>query len=291
MVIVASTRAIYLGNKMLLYANMIASAIEHSYELKNPSFGTYAHNFENTADDFHSRYPVKKSWIKGPLWLRELNYTLVYYWVRLLLKLRINNRLFGVLDIGWEQEQNLSDPVFLEKVKNTRFLYLQGWQYRGSELLARHAKEIRKYFIPIKEYRENVANLMNGIRKQGEVVIGMHLRQGDFKGFLEGKYFYESIEYVKIMEKVLKLFPTKKIHFLICSNVEQDAAIFEKFDWTPGTGQFIEDMYSFVECDYLLGPPSTYTMWASFCGEVPLLQIENKEMPITLEQFKISSID
>jgi len=36
----------------------------------------------------------------------------------------------------------------------------------------------------------------------------------------------------------------------------------QPFDW-----RFI---FSFAKCDYIVGPPSTFTSWASFYGDVPV---------------------
>jgi hypothetical protein len=42
---------------------------------------------------------------------------------------------------------------------------------------------------------------------------------------------------------------------------------------TWGSGHLVEDMYAFAGCDYLVGPPSTFTTWASFYGQVPLCRL------------------
>jgi len=39
------------------------------------------------------------------------------------------------------------------------------------------------------------------------------------------------------------------------------------------------------KCDYLLGPPSTFSMWASFIGDVPLRLIKGAEENIQMDQF------
>jgi len=38
----------------------------------------------------------------------------------------------------------------------------------------------------------------------------------------------------------------------------------------------VEDLYALAECDYIIGPPSTYTLWASFYGDTPLWFMEHK---------------
>lgn len=54
-----------------------------------------------------------------------------------------------------------------------------------------------------------------------------------------------------------------------------------------GLGHFIEDMYTLAECDYIFGPPSTYTMWASFYGKRPLQKIREKNQRIDFDKFEL----
>jgi hypothetical protein len=68
----------------------------------------------------------------------------------------------------------------------------------------------------------------------------------------------------------------------------QDPARFGVGRLTLGTGHLVEDLYSFTHCDYLIGPPSTFTSWASFYGRVPLCRVESPEMPIRREDFQVA---
>ena len=43
-------------------------------------------------------------------------------------------------------------------------------------------------------------------------------------------------------------------------------------------------------CDYLIGPPSTFTSWASFIGNVPTYHIKNKYKKIELSDFVLNTI-
>jgi len=66
------------------------------------------------------------------------------------------------------------------------------------------------------------------------------------------------------MNSVVRLFEGKKIKFLICSNIPQNPSLFDNFNCGFDRRHLIEDMYALAECDYVVGPPSSYTMWASF---------------------------
>ena len=87
------------------------------------------------------------------------------------------------------------------------------------------------------------------------------------------------------MNSVVKLFNRKKIKFFIGSNIPQNQGLFYNFNCGFGSGHLIEDMYALAECDYVVGPPSSYSMWASFYGDKPLYTIRNVNKTINLKYF------
>jgi len=118
-------------------------------------------------------------------------------------------------------------------------------------------------------------------------LIGVHIRHGDYRHFMDGKYFYTFEEYHQILKEVRILFPHQKVRFCICSNVPIEKEKFYGLDIVTGPGEAIDDMYVLAGCDYLVGPPSTFTIWASFYGNTPLYQIEDPESKIKEEDFQI----
>jgi len=38
-------------------------------------------------------------------------------------------------------------------------------------------------------------------------------------------------------------------------------------------------------CDYLIGPPSTFTLWASYVGKVKYFHLKNKSGEIAIDDF------
>jgi len=93
--------------------------------------------------------------------------------------------------------------------------------------------------------------------------------------------------YFSVMKQMSLIFPDSKIHFLICSNDDIKLENFEGFHVIRGLGHELEDMYSLAYCDYIIGPPSTYTGWASFYGKTPLYSIESIENTISLKKFRL----
>ena len=62
---------------------------------------------------------------------------------------------------------------------------------------------------------------------------------------------------------------------------------FNQFEVYTETGHLIEDLYCLAKCDYLMGPNSTYTSWASIYGNVPLCHLQEREQVLQLSDFNI----
>ena len=268
-----------LCNRLFLFAHVIAFAIENKLKVFNPAFDEYCQFFKTTNKDLFCRYPHKRSLIKGNRWLRYIYYRLVH------LIFRINNilNIAPKIRLHFEKERfDFSDYKALNQVrqiKNTPITFLSGFYFRDPPNFERYANEIRKYFQPLDKYQLNISHLIKKARKKCDILMGVHIRRGDYR-MLKKLYFYTDKEYIAIMKSIKKLFPDKKVSFFIVSNAKLDKALFENLTCCFGSNDMIEDLYSLAQCNYIIGPPSTYTRWASFYGQVPLHVINYKEAEI-----------
>ena len=117
------------------------------------------------------------------------------------------------------------------------------------------------------------------IRQQADIVIGVHIRHGDYKTFENGRYYYTLDEYYNFMLKIKKLYANKRVAFFISSNESFSVSIFNDcncFRFGKEPSGDILDLYTLSICDRIVGPWSTYSRWASFIGDVPLCCIKNK---------------
>lgn len=288
MLIIASKPG-QLGNRLFLFANLIGGAIEHGYTLANPSFDEYANYFQLTSRDLFCRYPPRRSLFKGRPAARRLLYLVCYYAARALVRGGVNSRPLQAISLDWDEGLQLADPRFLARLEGRPLLFLQGWGIRDDAALAKHADRVREFFTPLEEFRANVRALIGGARRRGDVLVGVHIRRGDYRTFKGGKYFYALDAYAGLMERAGAIFPGRRVTFLVCSDEDPGGEVFSQFDCVRGTGHFIEDLYALAECDYLMGPPSTYTMWASFYGRVPLYSVLDPGRAPRLEDFAVVS--
>ncbi|GAC1589984.1 MAG: hypothetical protein NVS3B25_08050 [Hymenobacter sp.] len=75
---------------------------------------------------------------------------------------------------------------------------------------------------------------------------------------------------------------------MLCSNEPIPAADFDDFDTGRATNHYVEDLYAMAGCDYLIGPLSTYSMWASFYGRVPICHLHRPSHSIhSLDDFEV----
>ncbi|MEI1373615.1 alpha-1,2-fucosyltransferase [Nostoc sp. UHCC 0926] len=281
--LVISAKSGQLGNRLLLFANFIAFARENNFTVINPAFEEYANLFSSTDKDLLCCYPSRQFSIAGNQLLRKYYYNINRY-------LAESGR-FNTINIKRNQPFSWSNSSITKELKLRSINFFQGWVFRDGWFvddisnLQKHGEKIRAYFQPLKKYQLNVAKLISNIRSQTDVIIGVHVRHGDYQQHQNGRYFYLVEDYLKVMESAQTLFHNKKVTFLICSNQEQKEDYFQHLSYVYGNNHIIEDMYSLAECDYIIGPPSSYTMWASFYGERPLYMIRDVNKTLKIEDF------
>ena len=265
---------------------------EYGGSVLNPSFDEYAPHFQLARDVFCKFPPPLAALPAGPD-ARRKNFRHRYYefvrqvsyrglWRRKLLR-----RLVAVHHVSVEQVCILSRNPFRQLAREKKLIFLYGWWYRDYTNFDKHADAIRQFFQPAAPIQKNVDALLAQCRTQGKVVVGIHIRRGDYKEHREGRYFYEPRQYADLMRATAALFPGQ-VHFLICSNETVNPETFKEFSFTLGNNHLVEDLYSFAQCDYILGPPSTYTMWASFMGQVPLYQVFDPHAAFSPADFRVN---
>lgn len=283
-----------LGNRLFVFAHFIANAIEYGYSIQNPGFYSYSRYFEGTRNNFFCRYPAKKTLCTGS-GMQAAYYLFIN---KLVVPL---SRLLGAMKAGRiryldirsgnrsDEDYDLTNPEYIRLATSSNLLVINNaWLCRDCNNLARHADTVRAFFKPLKQHAASVAALVATARKDCDMLVGIHIRHGDYRRWQGGKYFFTASEYADVMKRFAATMPGKRVRFLICSNEQQDEQNFEGLHYVMGNNQMIEDMYAFAQCDALIGPPSTYTGWASFYGSVPLYALQSSMDTLAMADFQIS---
>lgn len=280
-----------LCNRLFNSAHLLASAIEHKHKFVNPAFYDYACYFQSTSQDIFCRFPTQSSFIQNHSVVGKLLYYIAYILSTLLRYLKnigIKFNMLKTVSASEYQDGCNLDKILPNVISNSNQLVcFQGFPLLAFSSLEKHGDEVRKYFTPSTKYQNNIRTLIADLRKDSELLIGVVIRHGDYREYLNGRYFYTLDKYSELMEQLQSLFPEKKLKFLICSDEKQNLSAFENFNFYFRSGHMIENLYSLAECDYIISPPSTYGMWASFFGKVPLYIIQDPEKSISINYFEI----
>jgi hypothetical protein len=189
--------------------------------------------------------------------------------------IRDNNSLLPILRPDINCQIRLIDFAIANKCVDNSVIIYDGWPIIDWNVVKKHDCEIRELFSLVKAKAAKVTSFIEEARKSGETLVGIHIRQGDYRHWAGGKHYFESSEYVSIMTKILEMHKNASVKFIISTNVSQDWELFSAFNYAKAPGNAIEDMYILAECDEIYGPQSSFSGWASFFGKVPLCWIQN----------------
>lgn len=277
-----------LGNRLSLFGHLIGFSAEHKVRIINFAFASYRDLFESTQGQYPCCYP--KSGLSIPF--ATLSKRIVRAFFSRLLKLSSRlpkNPLVDLIEAYDSQSHFvLSSPENLARIRSRKLTFIRGYFFRDKVNVGKNAEIIREYFKPQEKFQINIKRSTSKAKENSDLLIGVHIRQGDYKTYRGGEYFLESEEYLKVMKTMKVLFENQKIAFLICSDTSQKQELFADMNCHYGSGDLLEDLYSLAECDYLLGAPSSFSRWASFYGEVPLYVLKNSSKLPALEDFKIN---
>ena len=205
-----------------------------------------------------------------------------------------------------------------------RLVMAEGWYVRYYDLFLKYKPEILQLFDFLPEVKTSVAERFAKAERENEgdgvavlspserrdrvLRVGVHIRRGDYKTFNGGKFFYTDEQYVKVIKNFLNLIQTNlnkegrvdsSVAIYICGNdptldkdyyrqqlstlngplsIETPSLSFP--DGNPG-----EDLCLLSQCDYLIGPPSTFTLVASMYHDTPLCWLIDINEPITFDSF------
>ncbi len=280
-----------LANRILSFAHLLANSIEYKYKLYNPEFDEYCPFFEAPAQNKFDQHPVSITIFNNHFFDRVFS-RLFRLWADITHKLFTKTSFYALYRIFKSHDRkgiifDLNDPVFLKDAMS-KTVITEGWLFRDYNSFNKYENELRRYFTPVKKYRDEVEEILKDIRANVDVVIGVHIRRGDYDRFGNGQWLFDDAVYADKMMQACQQFTAdgKTCAFLICSNETIHPANFPAaLKIFAGERHFITDLYCLAACDGIIGPPSTFSIWASFYGKIPLAQIFKKEDVVNLNEY------
>jgi hypothetical protein len=191
--------------------------------------------------------------------------------------------LFGIVKFIVFNKDILKKDSDCEKILSDVFeknsaVFTGGWSFRVPRLIEKHHDElIKKYSLKPEFYENNdfYKKIMR-MKQEKNILIGIHIRRGDYKIWRGGKYYFEDDVYEKYMndfsDKLSKK-DTRNQIYIIFSN--------DNVKFTDSENLFVSKEPWYIDhhimslCDYLIGPLSTFTLWANYIGKNTLYSIRD----------------
>lgn len=238
------------SNRLVTIAHALASAIDEGDDLLVTSF-----------DDFKNDYACGVSWPSRVVLARSRAWHLIRLVISGLKRLRVIPRDGAFRFLKWN--------------------IVSDWMFRNGEALARHEDKVRSFFQPS-------FKVIDFIERDSDNLVGVHIRRTDYRSFESGRYYYADDVYFQSMKSLVR--DLGDVTFLVFSDEPINKEAFHDLKCIFPGGSARENQVLMSRCDYLIGPPSTFTMWASFMGKVPLGLIDRKDKVLTLKDLVYSGL-
>lgn len=257
--IICNAKTGQLSNKLCVASHALALAIERKETIVFTELD-FAKEFYRCTPPPEIRVIIKKSWF---WWLERQTIERIVHWIvgKMPPATGTRNRclrLFGLTIVsGWTQ---------LRVVESRR-------KYHDAICLFFHPR-----------FLDERKGIVESILSPTKPNVGIHIRRRDYRIWLGGKYFFGDEVYARIMRHLQS---EVDAHFIIFHDEPVEMMHYKGFDCVCSNGTPVEDHWLMSKCDYLIGPPSTFTGWAGFYGNVPVATIETPNQVIMLKDFKV----
>ncbi len=180
------------------------------------------------------------------------------------------------------------DTTAAEEVMLSRpHVAVVGWEARWYDLFLKYKQEIIDLFA----FKPAVAKACEPVLANapaGSCRLGVHIRRGDYAIWNDGKYLFADEVFLRLIKQFVSQHPNTTV--FICGN--DPALDKEHYRTVLGStkvvfpkGNAAEDLYVLSSCDYLIGPPSTFSLTASMYHDTPLYWIMDGEAPLSETSF------
>ncbi len=276
-----------LANQLWNYVSIYAYAREHNYILENPSFFEYGEYFNIPTTSWFVRivfflpfknYTKRKTAFRRKVWRKFYQwYTTIILW------------FFHDQTISYANAYN--KPFYLPSTKETegklkeleqarKNIYIDGWLFRNPVGIEKYRSEIKKYFKPRENIEKKVTVTINELQKKYETVVGVHMRQGDYKTWREGTYFIEQKRVREILNEYISIFKMNisKTCFLITSDGPVNEKYFSELNISVSKDNAVTDLFLLASTNVVIGSNSTFGAFASYYGNVPFIVMQKEPM-------------
>lgn len=172
----------------------------------------------------------------------------------------------------------------------TELNFFDGWGFRYRAGFISHRETIKQILRPLAAYRRNADGLIQQLRQGHDRVIGVHVRRDDYRDFKGGQWYYGDDVFLRLMRECEALYANEKVAFVLCSDEPLQLEAFAGLSVFRGPGHMMEDLLSLAGADLIIGPPSTFSTWASYQGDTPRFFIRSRDAHVDPQAFKVTGM-
>jgi hypothetical protein len=274
-----------LGNLITRHAHLLAHAVETGDAVVDYSFLNASVHFPNLNRNLLQGYPMVSTPGVPGLWLRA--------WFKVFRGcVRLRRRAFWRKALPWlghvtaiyPKELGLDTEEYRRQSAPYKVLLLEGYLFTCRSACAKHrALTRRQFYLAPKEFAPLKAEL--DAWRGEDCLIGVHLRQGDFREYDGGKFFYTVEEYAAAMRAAERALAPRRVRFIVCSDEPQQESSFAGMRVRISQATHWQDFIKLSLCDRLIGTMSTFVRTASFLREVPLYTLQRGRNEPRAEDF------
>ncbi len=262
-----------LANQLWNYVSIYAYGLDQNIEVRNPSFFEYHSYFkllqyEGVITHFFSfwfkNFSGRRTSLRARFW--RCAYSIYSHTLQSLTKSSVVS----------SENQNrtvtyLPPTSTSEFLKNKKRIYFIGWLFRNPIGINTFRERLIESFTPNKIIEKKVYGIISHLRQKYEHVIGIHIRQHDYKTFKGGFYFINQDRVKKIIDEYTKennLDATTTL-FLITSDGKIDESIFKDLNIYISKENAVTDLFLLSKTDAIIGSDSSFGAFASWYGNIP----------------------
>jgi hypothetical protein len=192
---------------------------------------------------------------------------------------------------GPDNNNNFSSDVFdgTKKFQSRFFFVNQFSYYYKSKNISLKSKQKLKSIFKIKHKYRNKARKLLHFSEGRSVLVGVHMRRGDYREFNDGVFYYDDETYLKNISALKNTYRgSKRLKFLLISNERINLENYGSVDYLHfGMQDAPVDMSLLQSCDYILAPPSTFSGWCSFLHDIPIFIVRDRNILCSWSDFKL----
>jgi hypothetical protein len=254
------------SNRLFQNVHLEAFCLEHGIDYANPALSDIGCYYKDPARSDH----------RGRAWLLRS---------KPIGALRRAGLLSNVITFDHEND----NASLLSSRHKGEAVYVDGWGFRVFPLTEKYQDTLAaKYALKEGYLRDNdTLQAMEKIDREQSVVVAVHVRRSDYKYWRDGAYYFSDEtygSYMESMETLAKKQLNKNVVFVVFS--DETTSFTEAEDLVLSKNPWYVDHYLMSRCDYIVGPPSTFSLWASYVGKTPYLHITDASGHIDVGKFE-----